>query len=162
MIIKKKVGTRVSASAEVVFQELERAKIDGSISLETIVANAKPKNALLHDEFTWANSEAAEKWRLLEARKVVQSIEIVHENGQLTRAYEATTITITETQGKESETRRVFKSVHDIMADPLGRDELLTQAIRDALAWRRRYVGLQELAQVFSALDAVTVGRKVA
>jgi hypothetical protein len=164
MIFKKKTGSRVSAPAEVIFKELERAKVDGSISLQTIVDNARPKTAPLHGEFTWANGEAADKWRLYEARKIVQSIEIVHESSPATRAYEATTVIVEQDEGSQEPavSMRVFRSVSDIMADPVARDELLTQAIQDAIAWRKRYAALQELAQVFAALDAVVVTRKMA
>jgi hypothetical protein len=163
MVIRKKVGSRVNAAPDVIFAELEKAKIDGSISLKTVVDNARPKNAPLHGEFTWTNSEAAEKWRLEEARKIVQSIEVVHNDSPPTRAYEAVTIIGSQTdEGDDVAPQRVFRSVADIMADPAARDDLLTQAIRDALAWRKRYAALQELAQVFAALDQVVVLRKVA
>ncbi len=164
MILRKKTGSRVNAPAEIIVKELERAKVDGNIHLQTLVDNAKPENAPLHGEFTWSNGEAADKWRLYEARQIVKSVEIVHESSPATRAYEATTVIVEQDEGSQEPavSMRVFRSVSDIMADPVARDELLTQAIRDAIAWRKRYAGLQELAKVFAALDVVVVNRKAA
>ena len=57
MILRKKRGTRVKADAKTIFDEVEAAKEDGNIDLQTIVDRAKPAAAPLHGEFTWKNGE---------------------------------------------------------------------------------------------------------
>ena len=164
MIVRLKRGARVKTDAETIFSAVEASKADGNISLERLVEQAKPKDAPLHKEFTWNNSEAASKWRLQEARYLVRSIEIVHENSPPTRAWEAVTITIDQDPGVEAppQVQRVFRSVGEILSDPVQRDELLVQALRDAAAWRKRYAGLQELAQVHQAIDAAIINTEAA
>ena len=91
MKIRLKRGTRIRSDAQTIYSELEavREECGGTIDLQRVVDRAKPKTASLHDEFTWSNAEAGKKWRLHEARKLVQSIEVIHTNGKPTRAYES-------------------------------------------------------------------------
>ena len=162
MIVRLKHGARVKTDAETIFNAVEASKEDGNISLERLVEQAKPKDAPLHKEFTWSDAKAAQKWRLTEARYLVKAVEIVHENTQPTRAWEAVTVTVEEGTDTPPKTQRVFRSVQEIMADPAQRDELLVQALRDAAAWRKRYAGLQELAQVHAAIDTAILSSKAA
>ena len=156
MEIRFKTGTRVKASAEDTYNELERVKTlgNGDLSLQTLVDESKPKESVLHDEFEWSNPQAANHWRLHQARRTVQSIEIVRDDSPPVRAYESVRVVTVEAESKP-EVKHVFRSTEDVMADPDTRDELLGQAIRDALAYKKRYHALQELAKVFAALDEV-------
>jgi hypothetical protein len=151
VIIRRKKGTRTKTDPEAVHTELERIRGGDPLKLQDVVDESKPKKAVLHPEFEWSNPTAANLWRLYEARKIVQSVEIVDEKSEKPyRAYEATIIPATEV---EDAPERVFRPVEEIMADPDLRDELLGRAINDVLALKRRYSGLQELSQVFSAMD---------
>ena len=151
MIIRRKKGSRTKTDPQEVHAELERIRNGEPLELQAVVDTSKPKDAVLHPEFEWSNPKAANLWRLHEARRVVQSVEIVDEKSDKPyRAYEATIVPASEV---EPEPRRVFRPVEEIMADPDMRDELLAKAINDVLALRRRYSGLQELSQVFSAMD---------
>ena len=164
MIVRLKQGARVKTDAATIFEAVEASKEDGNISLERLVEQAKPKDAPLHKEFTWNDSKAAEKWRLNEARYLVKAIEIVHENTPPTRAWEAVTVAVeqeTPTEAKP-QVQRVFRSISEIMSDPVQRDELLVQALRDAAAWRKRYAALQELAKVHAAIDEAIINTKAA
>jgi hypothetical protein len=154
----------VKTDAATIYSAVEASKEDGNISLERLVEQAKPKDAPLHKEFTWGDKAAAAKWRLQEARYLVRSIEIVHEKSPPTRAWENVTVTVEQDPEIEAppQVQRVFRSVEEIMADPVQRDELLAQALRDAAAWRKRYAGLQELAQIHMAIDAAIASTKAA
>lgn len=47
-----------------------------SATPQQILEKAKDKNSELHKCFTWDNTEAAEKWRLFQARQVVCNLKI--------------------------------------------------------------------------------------
>ncbi len=85
-------------------------------------------------------------------------MEEIHTEGPPTRVYESITVVEvkeeSDTPPKES---KVFRRTSDIMADPVARDDLLAQAIKDAASWRRRYAGLQELAKIYAAIDSVVL-----
>lgn len=164
MKVRLKQGARTKASADVIHREIEACKVDGVFDLESIVQRAKPKSSPIHDEFTWNNVEAAEKWRLEEARYLARAIEVIHEEASApTRAWESVTIQAQgTTPGEPDTTKRVFRSIDDIMADPVARDELLIRALKEASSWRRRYANLQELAQVHMAIDQTVTQTKAA
>lgn len=156
MEIRFKKGTRIKNDAETVYNELERIRAigEGDIALQTLVDESKPKGAALHDEFEWHNPTAANQWRLQQARKVVQSIEIVNDDSTSVRAYESVKVVSAEAD-EPAKPKRAFRSIEDVMGDPETRDELLGQAIRDALHYRKRYQCLQEFSKVFAAFDEV-------
>jgi hypothetical protein len=158
MEIRLKKGARVKSDATTIFNAVEAAKVNGDVDLQKLVDQSRPKDAPLHQEFTWVDKKAANQWRLHEARKLVQSIEVIHPNTPPTRAWESVTIDVVASEPEEKPQRRqVFRSVNEIMADPVTRNDLLVQAIRDYQSLRKRYAGLQELAQVHAAIDSVIV-----
>lgn len=165
MEIRFKKGTRIKSQAEDVYAELERVRSigDGDLSLQLLIKESKPKGAVLHQDFTWAPAKASNLWRLHEARKLVQSIEIIREDTAPVRAYESVRIieVVPVTTGTRIKHRHVFRTIEDIMADPDTRDELLAQAFREGAAFRKRFHGLQELAKVFAALDEVLLTVKL-
>ena len=124
---------------------------DGNISPDRLAADAKPKNAPLHGIFTWTNSKAADKWRNFEARRFIGRIEVVIDESPAVRAYHSVEVVVQE--AVMAETKSVFRSVSEIMNDPASRDELLRQAISDALRFKSKYHALSELALVFAAID---------
>ena len=105
----------------------------------------------MHKHFEWDDSVAAEKHRKEQARSLIRSIEIVHVEAP-TVAAKAYTI-VTAPQEGAATPKKVYQSTAEALQDPVSRDEILGSAIRDALSYRRKYNGLQELAQVFTALD---------
>lgn len=150
MEIRRKRGSRVRVAPDEVYAELERIRDGGDLKLQDIVDKSKPKGAVLHKEFEWKDEVAANSWRLYEARQIVKSVEVVPEKtGQPVRQYEAVIVPASEDEPAAS----AFRTIEDVMADPCARDELLASAIRDVIALRRRYAGLQELSKVWAALD---------
>ena len=147
-----KKGTRVKSPIETVMFEIERATIDGSVDIKQIVSNSEPKDAPLHCEFEWNNRIAGAKWRLEQARKLVQSIEYVPANSPPVRKYHSVEMVVTKNK-REIKQVRAFRSIDSIMACPDLRAEILLQAIREVHALRKKYAALQELSQVWAALD---------
>jgi hypothetical protein len=124
---------------------------DGTVTPEGLVLSAEDETNPLHKAFTWDDSIAATKYRLEQARLVMRSIEVVYTEAPevKSRLYRVTSAPATETKPA----RKVYKTVKEILADPIARDELLSQAIRDALAFRKAYSELSELAKVFKVMD---------
>ena len=54
----------------------------GVLRPENVVETARPPGSALHSFFTWDDSEAAEKWRLEEARTLIRTVTIVQVNSQ--------------------------------------------------------------------------------
>ena len=59
-------------------EELERIKRrDGTIGAPAVVEEARPDDAILHPAFTWSDPEAAEKYRLIEARTLIKKVRVI-------------------------------------------------------------------------------------
>ena len=137
----------------IVIAELKRiaARNKGILMPEEIVAEAKPKSSPLHDQFDWDDSEAAQKWRIHQARLLLNIV--------------------VEYIGPEDDTKemRVFVSLRDergeggyrllnkvLSTRPL-REQLLEDAIAEMEHFKHKYRDLKELAEVFAAMDSVLV-----
>lgn len=86
MVYQWAKGSRLKANAQEVGEELEA--IQGSLTPERIVDEARNKSLELHKCFEWDNEEAAEKYRITQARDVLRFISVV---------------TTVKSEGKESE-----------------------------------------------------------
>jgi hypothetical protein len=152
-VIQWKTGSKFSGSAEGAHKELEKIrKRQGNLTPSAVVEKARSKSSPLHRHFEWDDVKAAEIQRNERARSMIRSIEIIHVEAPSApvRAYSTTTV---PTQGPKEKPKRVYTSTEEALADPVQRDEILGQAIRDAIAFRRKYAALQELSKVFSAMD---------
>lgn len=137
--------------AENVHKELEklRKKNDGELANEQIVEAAKAKRNPLHQGFTWDDAVCGTRLRLIEAARIVRSIEVRQpesSNKGAVRAYEIS-------RSMSSPKKKSYRAIEDIMQDPEARGELLNRALGELLAVRRRYSQLQELAIVFREVD---------
>lgn len=152
--IQWRKGTRLTGDAEPVYNELEKIrKHDGDITAAAVVEKAKAKRNPLHRHFEWDDSTAAENYRLGQARKIMRSIEIIRTEAPNAPAKAYSVVTRPPANEKETEPRKVYTSTEEALQDPVTRDEILGNAIRDAISFRRKYAALQELAQVFRAVD---------
>lgn len=76
-----KKGTRVKGvTAQVVGEEIEAIRQqDGIVLTEKVVAVAKDKSSPLHSAFEWNNSKAGHQYRLIQARQMINAVEVVYE-----------------------------------------------------------------------------------
>lgn len=152
--VKWKRGFHTKGSARVAFNQLEkiRGKSNGALTPGAVVIAARNKSNPLHTHFEWDDSIAAEKHRIDQSKYLIRSLEVVYEdapNINPQRVY----VTVTEEKKVDMPARKVYKTIEETLKDPVARDELLGNAIRDALTYRRKYAMLSELANVFHALD---------
>lgn len=160
MEIKWKKGYRGSADAESVYSELESIRSrDGNITPEAVVVEAYSPESAMHSEFEWDDSEAAKQYRLDQARSLIRSIEVVYAEApeRQVRAYTV----VTSHAHDSTESRKVYTDTKEALEDPVTRAEILSNAIRDALAFRRKYADLQELAKIVEAFDEFLISHKV-
>lgn len=112
-------------------------------------ARTNPDSAL-HGEFEWNDGAAAEKYRLQQARTVIRAqVTVLDEGPTEIRAWVSIQQDRT-TQGGG------YRPVREVMSEEDKRRQLLTAALAQLAAWRRRYAQLSELAVVFAASDEVT------
>jgi len=153
-VIQWRQGYRAYTDVTKVHAELEKIRKEhGDINIPAVVEKAKAKRNPMHKEvYTEDDEGAAHKWRMERARRMVSAVQIIHQkapDAPATRAYSV----VTKPSEDDEPPKRVYQSTEEALRDPVQRDEILGNAIRDALTYRRKYQALQELSQVFTAMD---------
>lgn len=165
MKVRWKTGSRINCCTPTQayrFFERVRKESDGEIDIDKAIHWSKPKDAPLHNALTWNKDDALKKVQREEMRYAIRSIEIVRADVSTPmRAYESVKVEVVESEGKTDDqpnVRHVFRSIEDQLAHPEYRAQLLGQAVRDALAYRKRYAALSELSQLIEIIDEVVPG----
>lgn len=151
--VQWKQGSKFTGSAEPAYEELERIrKKHGNLTAALVYEEAKSAESPLHRHVIDCDMElAAERHYLTRARYLIRSIEVVRpETPDKTPARAYSWIV---DPGEEAPARRIYTDTAEALQDPVTRQEILSRAINEALAYRRKYQQLQELAQVFKAMD---------
>lgn len=155
MKVAWKNGSRIKCSPAKAHAVVEKNRKEngGSVDLEALWLSQKDKEAPLHGEFEWNKTAAWKKYNTQRAGYIVRSIEVIRsqESGARIRAYES--VVEASDAGEESTSKHVYRRTEDILADPVARDQLLASAIRDALAFKRRYAALSELSKIIQSMD---------
>ena len=148
MIYKVKSGARLPVSAQVAGEECERLESSGGLTPANLVNASRPDDAPLHGCFEWDDSVAAEKYRERQASYIIRSIEVsVERSSEPVRAFVPVV----------SENSREFRSIGVVLRSSDSREALLDSAKRELMAFVRKYRALNELSDVFAAIEE-TVG----
>ena len=127
--------------------ELDRiAKANGGRLIpEQIVDAASSPESVLHDRFTWDDSEAAQKYRLWQARMLIRcTVTMVSGSSETVRAF----VSLTPDRAKDG---GGYRSTVAVMRNRGMREQLLADAIAELGVFERKYAVLAELAEVFAA-----------
>jgi hypothetical protein len=145
---------RVSAKkAGAALEKIRRQNGPGGLTPAALVEAARDPEHVLHPEFCWDDSEAAEKWREQQARVLINSIRIVVIDDGIEPKAVIAFISV------EEKGERSYRPSSVVMADPDSRLFVLHEALASLEGWKRRYAHLEELADIFAAID--TTKRKV-
>lgn len=132
--------------------EMLRVEAKGQLIPFAIVEFARSANTALHSAFTWDDTEAAERWRLNQARQVIRAAVVLLPNpkgGAMVpvRAYI-----------HEAETKSYSATV-EVLGDEQRAQQLMRQLAADLQRVVARYKRFQELAPQIEALQAVMPGQ---
>ncbi|MCD8190702.1 MAG: hypothetical protein LUD78_10930 [Clostridiales bacterium] len=131
-----------NADAQKVADEI--LSIGENVSPEEIVEKAKDEATELHKCFTWDDTEAAQKWRVHEARQIVCHLVVENDKPQ---AVETRAFYRAEGNGYKP-TSLIIRREDEYTA-------LVNRAMQDLQAFRRRYESITELEPVFEAIDSL-------
>lgn len=129
-------------------EQIRTAK-GGVLKPQDVVEFARNPKTFLHSRFTWDDGEAARKYRLWEARELIQvAVTVSDVSGATVRAY----VSLSADRGNGGG----YRAIDDVLSDDAMRASLLRQARGDMTRFRNKYHDLEELAGVFDAMRAVT------
>ena len=145
MIYKFKSGTRLKVSAQAAGELCAELEAQGKLTPHEVVEASRPEDAPLHDAFEWNDAIAAERYRETQAGYIIRSVEVVVEGtGKPTRAFVSLTVT---------ENEREYREISHVLSIKSDRERLLLEARRELAVFKRKYEVLEELADVFAAID---------
>lgn len=162
-----KNGARHKVSPQIAGEHLAslREQNGGALTARIVVNDAQAPVSPLHSEFVWNDAEAADQYRLEQARGLLRSLVVIRESERddgeprTHRAYAFVTPPVEESSGDtesaEPTAAGAYVAMDDALGDPRMRAQILARAKDEFASARRRYAGLQELAGVFAAIDAL-------
>lgn len=149
MVYKWRIPGIVPVNAQTAGEELERIyKRDGIITPEKVLEDNTEAGTPLHDCFEWDDTAAAYKYRVKQAKEIIQTIVTASDSApQLppVRAFVSVS--------------RDFHPIKIVLDDKEMKESLLSCAVSELKAFERKYSTLSELAEVFEAIKSVERGQ---
>lgn len=133
-------------------EDLEGREVD--LTPQLILKKAQAKASPLHGYFDWDDTEAARKWRIRQAGKLVGSIEVT----VVIKSQPPTHVRAFVRVGPDATAERTtgrYVSLGRAMKDSDMRSDVLRDAVREMQAFRLKYAHLVELLDVFNMIDKV-------
>lgn len=144
---------------ELIKEELEliRKTNNGFLRPQEIVEFAKNSETALHSQFTWDDTEAAQKYRLAQARAIIRVAVIVDERSEETvRTY------VSLTQDRHDEGG--YRATVEVLNDDMLAEALMQDALKELNTFKRKYEKLSHVSGidlVFKAIDKLPQRRQV-
>lgn len=132
--------------------ELERLAKEngGELRPEVVVLAAAEPSSPLHDSFEWNDTEAAEKWRLHQARNLIRAVVTYEQIGGQKVACRVFASLTTD----RKEDGAGYRLVATVVSDEEMKEQLFADALAEMQVFQAKYQRLQELAEVFRAMRA--------
>ncbi len=133
-------------TATIVLRDIlaEIRRDQGRLTPAVLVAVASDPDHPLHSRFTWDDIEAAEKWRLSQARELIRRCRVVYRPGTDAQPPER----IRAYHSLPDELGRAYMPVQEVAEDPLTRRILLAEMERDWQQLKRRWQHFAEFAEM--------------
>lgn len=146
IVAKWSAGARYSADAQKCAEEIMEICDDiGSASPNEILDKARDGSTELHKCFTWNDTEAAEKYRLHEARMLVCKL-VIKEKEVPTDRPEVRVF-------YKSDTESGYKPTELIVQNEDEYKVLLKRAKMELESFKRKYAMLRELQELFELIE---------
>lgn len=152
IIFKASSGAQfVPSKAKIYGQELFRlSKEYDGLTPETVVDEASKKNSPIHEYFEWDDGIAAGRWRLFQARNLLNHLLIIKKvNGEDREIKGFFNVNVSDsTNGKAR-----YMTVFSIAKNEDFRGQVIQQALEEIESWKQRYEDYKELSLIFGAIE---------
>ena len=148
-IIKWSVPGIFKADAKKCHDEI--LSIGNDVQPEQVLDKAKDKNAELHKCFDWDDSSAAEKYRLIQARSVINHLIVVTQEDD--EAENTEPVQFRVWMKNETEKGSGYKQTIVMVKDDDEYRKLLDQAYSELRVFKQKYKCLSELSEIIELID---------
>ncbi|RRU74158.1 hypothetical protein [Stenotrophomonas maltophilia] len=138
----------MSRDNEAIRAELEQLKTAGVIRPADVVSRAADPESAMHSWFEWDDGEAAQAYRLQQARQLLRVFVTV-------QAKDSSPVRAFVSLGSDRYGEGGYRALAEVLSDEQMRAQLLADAIKELRTSEKKYRQLQELSGVWSALDDV-------
>lgn len=118
-----------------------------SATPQQILEKAKDENTELHKCFTWDDTEAAEKWRITEARSVVRNLKIVHQEPD--KKPEPTQLRVFY----KTDNTSGYKPTRLILKKPDEYEALVKRCRSELLAIKQKFQNISEYDEIWEMIN---------
>jgi len=126
------------------------------LTAENLLKNASRKSSSLYGFFDWDDSSAGTKWRLSQARQLINEIKVIVEDKEI-YAFENVRVEIEDIKQSKSVKKNINNREYLPIVDVMNKEEYRTQLVKRALAeanyWKERHSELVELKPIFSLIE---------
>jgi hypothetical protein len=133
--------------------ELEQIRLndpEGKLRPEAVLEAARPITSPLHSRFEWDDGEAADRWRLHQARQLIRvAVTVLPNTNEPVRVYVSLT---TDRRNPDDEgTTGGYRNVQEVMSHEQLQRILISDALAELRTLELKYSKLTALADVFNA-----------
>lgn len=162
-------GFSYKTSAEIVGKVLtEIEEREGSVSAESFLDASRDESAETHDMFLWNDAEAAEQYRLGQARCIINQItyEVIREEPRVVdvdveivndepKTFTLHSAFVNIAPKGRAKSHAVFVSTEKALSDEDMRHQVLKNALSEIMMYTNKYRNYEEFARIFLAIDEV-------
>jgi len=121
---------------------------NGFVDPAAVVDFARDETTALHSRFEWDDTEAAERYRIWQARMIIRmELVVVPSSEKPSKAF------ISLVADRRAESDKGYRFMVDVLSNVDLREQMLKEARRDMLIFKRKYSQLKELANIFAEMD---------
>lgn len=139
---------------EVVAEALNQLEEEGSLTPQKVVQEARSPKSVLHNYFDWDDADAADKYRLWQARHLINSVKVEF-MGKETQAYYNASVEI-----EDEAPSRAYFSIQRVLNDDELYSKVLQQSVRELKHFQVKYKEVTELREVIDSEALAKVERK--
>lgn len=126
----------VNPEVLVTLQQIEAA--NGALLPNDVLEHARNPQSVLHGYFTWDNGDAGEKFRLIEAGRLISTVK-VEIMGRQTNAFLKTRVVVYQ------EPRDAYLSTEKVLNDAEQYEAVKQRALAEIANWQKKYDHIVEL-----------------
>lgn len=142
-------GADTNAKAVGRHLEMLREKFKGELTPKDVLDDARHNNSPLHTFFEWDDSEAAEQYRLQQARGLIRSVVAIYTSDDKPAVRQKMFVHINEPGAPH------YREVSHAMSRRDTRQAVLQRAWRELQEWRKRYAALKEFSDLVEVIDEI-------
>lgn len=145
-----KPGSHIRADANKAAEVCENLRKGSGLSPQSLLDASRPKDAVLHDEFEWDDSVAAEEYRLRQAGHIIRCIVVIHEKPiDGAKKEEAVQVRVYHpTHNTEDEKRGTYENIAVIAKNTGMKARLMQDCLRELKWMQNKYSTLKEVVNL--------------